>query len=108
MQNLYVFLGRVPGMLREQFEQAAPLWLLLLVVTWFVGLALWQRRDRRTLWLLGVPGAALFHLFVDHVARWELATGVLAWLCALALMRRDAWAATDGSIESPPPRPRSD
>ena len=101
MQNLWGLVGRViPGLSRRWFYEKVPLWILLLAVVSWIGLVLWQRRHRMTLWLLAVPLVWLVRMEVPHPSRKDLAMGLLACLCGLALMRSDNWAGPAQPIES--------
>lgn len=106
MQNLWQPFGRlVPGLARRMFYEKVPLWILMLVVVFSIGLALWRRRDTRLLWLLVLPLAMTIRLELHHPARQDLATGLFALLCGLALMRADSWAASQRPVECPPESP---
>lgn len=109
MQNLWGFVGKlIPGLAKRWFYEKFPIWVVLIVVVWCIGLALWQRRDLRLLWLLAAPLAMTIRLQLSHVARGDLAYGILALLCAIAILRPDSWSRTAGSIESTTARTNSD
>jgi hypothetical protein len=106
MQNLWQPFGRlVPGLSRRMFYEVIPLWIAMLLVVFFIGLALWRWRDRRLLWLLALPLAMTIRLELHHAQRQDLATGLFALLCALALMRPDGWAAAGRRVECSPDPP---
>lgn len=88
IQNLWGLVnGIVPGLNRNWFQQMVALYMGLNLAALFVGCALWRRRGKRLLWLLGLPLTLVIIYNLHHPSRKELAAGVYAVICILAFMR---------------------
>ena len=87
IQNVWGFVGKVvPGLGKRWFYEPHPVLVVVSGFLLFVGLALWRRQRWRALWLLGLPVVAWLDLRLVHPAAEQLANGLLALLCALALL----------------------
>ena len=106
LQNLWGLVGKVvPGLGKRFFYEPIPIWLVMILIVWFIGLGLRRHLGRRALWLAALPLAPLIDLRLEHAGAKHLAAGVFAWLCALAILPRTAPPPAPGAAQPAEPTP---